>query len=241
MNIKYLKFNEIDSTNLYLKENYQSLDNWTIVEAKYQSAGRGRYTRKFLIDYGKGLIESILLKEEFAFQNADLISIMIGAALSKTLESYGVRSSIKWPNDVLVNDKKISGILLEGVSTSKMEALILGIGININQDTFPKELDHAISLKMVINKETSIDNFSDLFNGTFIKLYESFKNNHDKSFIDYLNSKLAYKNEEVYGEVNGEKRKIKILKIEDDGCLLVVDNEKLMKLRSGELSFHGCL
>lgn len=235
----YLRFDEIDSTNTYLKNNYQSLNDWTIVQANFQSAGRGRLERKFLIEKGKGLIESILLKDEFAFENTELISILVGVALSKTLEEYNVNSLIKWPNDILVNGKKISGILLEGVSTSKMEALIVGIGMNLNQDRFSEELTNAISLKMVLNEDISIEEFSYKFNDKLFNLYESFKNGNDIEFLNHASKNLAYKNEIVFALVNGTKKLVRILKILENGHLLIEDNGETRELRSGEISFHS--
>ena len=189
MELNYLKFDEIDSTNLYLKKNYDKLPNWTIVQANFQTAGRGRFSRTFEVDKGKGMIESILLKDDFAFDNHELLSILTGVALCKTLEKYGFDPMIKWPNDVLLNGKKVSGILLESVIGEKMEALIIGIGVNINQDKFSEELNNAISLKMISNKEFSVDKFSSEFNKIFSFMYENFMVTNEKSFINYVKNK----------------------------------------------------
>ncbi len=240
MELNYLKFKEIDSTNLYLKKNYDKLPNRTILQADFQTHGRGRFSRSFEIEEGKGLIESILLKDDFAFDNFELLSLMTGVALCKTLEIYGLNPKIKWPNDVLLNNKKVSGILLESVIQEKMEALIIGIGVNINQDFFPKELSNAISLKMILKKEISINDFSKTFNKTFNMMYENLKFKNEKEFIMYAKNKNIYKNKYVNASINGNLETVFVLDILDNGHLLVKYNNREIEVKSGEISFHCC-
>ena len=240
MDLNYLKFDEIDSTNLYLKKNYDELPNWTVVKANFQTAGRGRFSRSFEVDKGKGMIESILLKDDFAFDNHELLSIMTGVALCKTLEEYGFDPMIKWPNDVLLNGKKVSGILLESVINEKMEALIIGIGVNINQDKFPEELNNAISLKMISNHEISVEEFSNDFNKTLSVMYENFMVTNEKSFIEYAKNKNYFKNKFVNAYVKGIKKKVKVMDILTNGHLLVNDGTNDIEIESGEITFHNC-
>ncbi len=240
MELNYLKFDEIDSTNLYLKNNYDKLPNWTIVQANFQTAGKGRFSRTFEVDKGRGMIESILLKDDFAFDNHELLSILTGVALCKTLEKYGFDPMIKWPNDVLLNGKKVSGILLESVIREKMEALIIGVGVNINQDKFPKELNNAISLKMVSNKEISVEEFSNVFNKTFSVMYEKFMVTNEKSFINYVKNKNYFKGKFTDAYINGVKTRVKVLDILDNGHLLVNDGNYDVEIESGEITFHNC-
>ena len=240
MELNYLKFDEIDSTNLYLKNNYDKLPNWTIVQANFQTAGRGRFSRTFEVDKGRGMIESILLKDDFAFDNHELLSILTGVALCKTLEKYGFDPMIKWPNDVLLNEKKVSGILLESVISEKMEALIIGVGVNINQDKFPRELNNAISLKMVSNKEISVEEFSNVFNKTFSVMYEKFMVTNEKSFINYVKNKNYFKGKFTDAYINGVKTRVKVLDILDNGHLLVNDGNYDVEIESGEITFHNC-
>ena len=240
MELNYLKFDEIDSTNLYLKKNYDKLPNWTIVQANFQTAGRGRFSRTFEVDKGKGMIESILLKDDFAFDNHELLSILTGVALCKTLEKNGFDPMIKWPNDVLLNGKKVSGILLESVIGEKMEALIIGIGVNINQDKFSEELNNAISLKMVSNKEFSVDEFSSEFNKIFSFMYENFMVTNEKSFINYVKNKNYFKGKFTNAYIKGVQERVKVLDILENGHLLVNDGNNDIEIESGEITFHNC-
>ena len=114
MNYKSLHFNEIDSTNTYLKNNYLSLDNFTFVSSDYQSNGKGRNDRKWLSDSGENLMFSFLIKDSSLINIAPSLSMMAACEVAKLLEELDIKKvSIKWPNDVLVSDKKICGILLD--------------------------------------------------------------------------------------------------------------------------------
>ena len=114
MNFHYLHFDEIDSTNNYLKNSYQLLDNFTFVSADYQSKGKGRNDRVWESIKGSNLMFSILIKDPKLIEVSTILSLVTAVEISRLLESYSINNvSIKWPNDVLVNDKKICGILLE--------------------------------------------------------------------------------------------------------------------------------
>ena len=132
-------FNEVDSTNTYLKENYRIYKNLSFVDASYQSKGKGRLGRSWEANKDESLIFSVLIKDKKLLQNAPKLSLVAGVAVFKYLEQIGLKNiSIKWPNDIYVNGKKICGILLESVSHEKVDAAIIGIGLNVNQEAFPE-------------------------------------------------------------------------------------------------------
>ena len=133
---------EVDSTN---KELLRRLDSDTpelfAVTADKQTAGLGRLGRNWVTEAGKSLAVSVLLRPTSRSQ-IDWITIMAGLALSSALEKHGLIVSLKWPNDLLVDGKKLSGILAEMVD---LNTVVLGIGINIKpQEHSP---DTATSLQ----------------------------------------------------------------------------------------------
>ena len=131
-----IHFKEIDSTNTWLKENYRTLEDMTSVSARLQTAGRGRRGRSWESQEGN-LYLSLLLKDEKCLRHVDAISTVSAYLILKVLEGYGIKDlGIKWPNDIYVKDEKICGILLESVSTDRLECLIIGIGLNVNQKEF---------------------------------------------------------------------------------------------------------
>ena len=110
--MEFLYLDEVDSTNLYGKKNIDTLADKTVISAKRQLSGRGRLNRVWL-DLGEGnLFVSLVLKPSLKFDEkfANLTQYL-SVILCKTLEQYGLQPEIKWPNDVLINGKKVAGIL----------------------------------------------------------------------------------------------------------------------------------
>ena len=134
MNI--IQLEEVSSTNLYAKENLDSFEDKTVIIAISQTSGRGRFDRKW-VDLGEGnLFMTIVLKPSNSFEEVYAnLTQYLSVVLTKILEEYGLSPKIKWPNDVLVNDAKISGILCETVMQgTNFKGLVLGIGVNLNAD-----------------------------------------------------------------------------------------------------------
>ena len=156
--MKQIHFDTIDSTNTYLKNNYQNLDDMTFVSATSQSSGRGRNNRTWLDD-GNNLLFSLLIKNDYLMDSYKILSILSAYSIIEVLETYGINNlSIKWPNDVYVDDNKICGILLESVSKEKLECLIIGVGLNVNQDIFEGEFIHQpTSMKNILNINIDIE------------------------------------------------------------------------------------
>lgn len=119
------------STNLYARSTLTPYDR--VVVAEKQSAGMGKDGRKFISDKG-GVYMTLQLNRRLDPKDATKYVILSGMAVEKVLSGYEVKSELKWPNDVLVRKKKICGILCEYACTPTVNALILGIGINVEND-----------------------------------------------------------------------------------------------------------
>lgn len=150
-----LYFDELSSTNTKALELSSSeLKNGTIVFTDDQITGRGRRDNKWSSTSGKSLTFSIILYPNCPIDQLNKFSIITGLAVSKTLEEIGLKPSLKWPNDILINNKKICGILIESkLSGNSVKALVIGIGINVNEDIsdFPFDLQN-ISTSIKIEK-----------------------------------------------------------------------------------------
>jgi BirA family biotin operon repressor/biotin-[acetyl-CoA-carboxylase] ligase len=111
------------------------------IVSREQTAGRGRESRKWVSPLDAGLYFSIVLRPKIAMQQWPLITLMAAVAVHDAIETaFGIDCDIKWPNDILCRDRKLSGILAETIETQKGPAVILGIGINLSSEAFPPEL-----------------------------------------------------------------------------------------------------
>ncbi|MBO7238683.1 MAG: biotin--[acetyl-CoA-carboxylase] ligase [Elusimicrobiaceae bacterium] len=183
---KMLRFDELDSTNAYAKRNCSLIENQTIIVAKTQSAGRGRLSRSWLSEPG-GLYFSVVLKPTQITHLANLTQLM-ALSVCQVLRELGVAAQLKWPNDVLVNDKKICGILSEAVtSENKFDALVLGVGVNIAQTDLSRAGQPAVSLAMLginYDAEKMLQQILDRF---FAQYENVLQNGFSAIRTDYLN------------------------------------------------------
>ena len=231
--MKHIHFNTINSTNQYLKDNYESLDNLTIISADHQTNGRGRFNRKWFDS--DDLLFSILLKENI--ENPADYSLVIAKTVFTVLNKYMTNVSIKWPNDILVNDNKVCGILLEAVTTSKLECVIIGVGINVNTSEFSDDLKiKATSLSKELNK--TIDK-EELFNKIINSFEEDYKEyvNGNKEYLEIINDNFYLKNKNVMFTYNNQVLNGTALGINNNGEILIKVNDEIVEISTGEVTF----
>lgn len=136
MNINILRFDTIDSTNTEaLKQARLGADEGLCVVARHQTAGRGRHGRTWVSEKDAGLYFSIVLRPKIETKYVPLITLMTGVAVHDTLSHFGLSPDIKWVNDILVDEKKIAGILAETAETNTGLAVVVGVGINTTDGT----------------------------------------------------------------------------------------------------------
>ncbi|MEM2842664.1 MAG: biotin--[acetyl-CoA-carboxylase] ligase [Candidatus Bathyarchaeia archaeon] len=160
-NFKIFWFKTVNSTNDIAKKlAEEGFEEGVIVISETQIKGRGRYKRTWFSPKG-GLWFSIILRPKINPNEAFKLSFLTVLSIAKALnELYNLEVAIKWPNDILINEKKVCGILSETkIKNGKLEFIILGIGINANipAEVFPKELKGtSTSLKILLGREISI-------------------------------------------------------------------------------------
>ena len=159
---------EVESTNRYAKEHISERDNLSVVAAAYQSAGKGQGDHKWHAKPGENMLISIVLKNT-GIRPAEQgkISDMAAQSVVELLESHGIDAWIKPPNDIWVDTKKICGILIEhSLRGNHISWSIIGIGLNVNQTSFPDDLPNPTSMRL--EKEgadirTLISEFMEIF------------------------------------------------------------------------------
>jgi BirA family biotin operon repressor/biotin-[acetyl-CoA-carboxylase] ligase len=157
---KVIEFDELDSTNNQAKERLEKGDHeGAIVLARSQTAGRGRRGREWLSPSG-GLYFSLIVRPRVSTEQTPLLGILASCAVCTSLREMGVgRATVKWPNDVLVGDSKICGILAESVSVGgEIVGVVLGVGVN--QNSVSSELESRLgvpvaSVRSEVGAETS--------------------------------------------------------------------------------------
>ena len=141
-------FDEIDSTNIKAKElAEQGYPNGTLVVADQQVSGRGRRGRSWESPSGTGIFMTLMLKPEINPNNASMLTLVAALAVAKAIKDVtGLEAQIKWPNDIVINGKKICGILTEmSAQFDYINHIVIGIGINVHNEVFSDEIAHMAS------------------------------------------------------------------------------------------------
>ena len=145
-----------DSTNTRLKlAGEQGAPNGSVAVANAQEAGKGRLGRHWETPRGSALAFSLLLRPQIQPENASMLTLVAALAVSRAIDEYaGIKTQIKWPNDIVYQGKKLCGILTEmSADMDQIHYVIVGIGINVQMTDFPKEIQNtATSLKLVTGK-----------------------------------------------------------------------------------------
>lgn len=233
--MKKIHLDEITSTNTYAKENSDTLEDKSIIYTDRQTAGRGRFERKWVDLGSRNLYMTIFLRlgPEFRESYSNLTQYL-SLVNCKTLEEYGVIPKIKWPNDTLVNNKKISGILSEAIfSGNRLKAIILGIGVNLNANVkdvraIPDRV--ATALNIETSQDIDRDEFLDKLVSNFFKGYDNFiKNGFESIKKDYIDHSVLI----------GEKITIQVLNKKINGIYKTINNDGTIKLltQKGEENF----
>ena len=184
-------FPELESTNIIAKEKAlhttEAIDEGTIIIAEKQSAGKGRLGRKWFSPAG-GIWLSIILYPQLPPSYIPRITLMTAVAAVKAIKiCTQIEPQIKWPNDILINKKKVCGILTEmSAELDMINWVVVGIGINVNIDLqkFPKDIqENTISLKEVSGKEVLRVKLTQAFLWEFEKYYESLKRRESSSIL----------------------------------------------------------
>jgi BirA family transcriptional regulator, biotin operon repressor / biotin---[acetyl-CoA-carboxylase] ligase len=158
-----LRFDELASTNDRARElALQGMAEGVAVIARKQTAGRGRQGRNWSSPADAGLYLSLILRPRATPAQASLITLAAAVAVCETLGlDFAVTADIKWPNDILLNQRKLCGILVESaIENSQLQYAILGIGVNLSQSQFPEELQQtATSLLLETGRRITPDEF----------------------------------------------------------------------------------
>lgn len=225
--MEFLYLDETNSTNTYCKEHLERIKDKTVVYTSKQTNGRGRFDRVWIDLGNENLFLSLVLKPSYELKPVYTnLTQYCALKLAKTFELYSVKPNIKWPNDILINGKKISGILAETVfSNNKLNGIIIGVGLNLNakKNQFSIIDKPVTALNLEINKTIDKDEFLKNFTDNFFNEYDQFLSNGFNTikedylkYVNFLGKKISF--------TDAGKKITGIAKnITDDGALVIDD------------------
>ena len=234
--MELLFLEEVDSTNKWAKENLSKIEDKTVVYTSYQTAGRGRLERKWSFMGEDNIYASIVLKPSGEMKEIySNLTQLLCLALCQTFEEYGVLPKIKWPNDIQINGKKISGILAEAVGgidkesgKFMLEGLVIGFGVNLNTkiEILSKIDQPATSLNIETGEFINREIFLKKLLEKFCLLYDKFI---EEGFLlireDYIR-RAGFLNKDVTVKVFDKKISGFAKDITETGALQIIDKQK---------------
>ena len=236
---KILFFEEVDSTNNKAKQIALEENDGTVVVSEMQTSGRGRRGREWHSPKG-GIYVSFILKPNIPPEKAPQLTLVSSLALVETLNAMnnGLNAKIKWPNDVLIRGKKVSGILTElSADMEKINYIVVGVGVNLNTDSnnLPET---GTSLKLEIKNDVSVNLFLKSFLEKYDSVYQKYLDGDINQIIKFWkeNSVTLGKNVKIIG-IN-ETYEGLAKDIDENGALILKIDNKEIKVYSGDVSLR---
>lgn len=236
--IDIFSYKTIDSTNTQMKKlAINGGKNHSVIVSEEQSAGRGRFGRSFYSPAQKGVYMSVLLKTGDSLQNATMITIKTAVAVRRAIAKlYDIEVAIKWVNDLYYRGKKVCGILSEAISdfeSGMIEAIIIGIGINVSTDNFPLEIA-SIATSLGLQEANRNQFIAEILNQLSAIIDEDFK-----LVLNEYRMASCVLHKQITFNQKGEQFTGLVREINDLGNLVVSSNGAEMVLTAGEVSIIG--
>lgn len=236
-----LQFDCVDSTNSYLKENAQLFPNGTVAIAREQYAGKGRRGKRWVSQAGMALSMSVLLTE-VEMEAVPLLPLFCGIGASRALSSYfDCGATLKWPNDVLVGEKKLAGILCESRILGSRVAVVCGIGVNVRQpESFftENQLPYGTSILSQTGREISLEEVAYRLLAAFDQVLEQYRHEGPEELLKEYSAVCVTLGREVQVEQAGVIRQGVARSVERDGSLCCC-GEEIFCVHGGEASVRG--
>ncbi len=238
--MKMIKLDAIDSTNSYLKKLLlkENINDFTVVVSKHQTNGRGRNGNLWANKPSLNLAFSVYKRfNNFSVNEKFMLNILSSISVYEVLKKYKLNNlTIKWPNDIMTENKKIAGILIENsVRGNKINHSVIGIGININQSQF-LDLPNATSVFLESGKKHSVEKIAVELKDAIQKNFTDFEI-RETELIEFYNSVLFKRNVTTdFTTVNAKKIQGTIIGVNKEGTLsLKQKNHKVFEYAENQI------
>lgn len=224
--MKIIKLSQTSSTNLVSQKllmNNEIKEN-TVVYARSQTSGRGMGTNTWHSESDKNLLFSLVFFADIKAEKHFFISMIVSLAICDYLVLKGIEANIKWPNDIVYENKKMAGILIENsILGNTIKTCVVGVGLNLNQIDFPSELPNPVSVKNITGENYNIDEEINAISHIISDKLVLLKQKSLVKIRELYYEKLYKFNEISNFKVNGETFAAKIINVEKDGRLIIKD------------------
>lgn len=238
-------YDSIESTNKLAKEIAMGEEEGTVIIAEEQTDGRGRLGRAWTSPKGSGIWMSIIIKPKIAPMDASKVTQITAASVYSAISEMGIETNIKWPNDIVLNGKKVSGILTEMTSEMmQINYMAIGIGINVNLDAgdIPEDIiEKATSLKIECGRKINRKELIARILNHFEYFYDKLILNEDiEESITICKEKSALIGKKIRVISRGKELEREAIDLTSSGELIVKDEDgNIEKIISGEVSVRG--
>jgi BirA family biotin operon repressor/biotin-[acetyl-CoA-carboxylase] ligase len=237
------RFHEIDSTNNYLaKLGREGFPEGVVVVADHQTNGRGRFGRKWSSEESKNLLFSVLLRPTFLnLDEVFVLTFAAGLSAAYAIEgTTGLEVTLKWPNDVLLQGKKICGILLEGsFDSGLLNYVVMGIGMNVNQKKFDETLSSiATSMAIVTGREFDREELLVFFLSHFSSIYDIVRKRDFYSIMKRWREKCKMFGKRIEVNLGNESFSGTFEDVGDDGKLILKTPKGMRYFSAGEVKIN---
>ncbi len=202
-----IKLDLVESTNNYAMQliDGNTAQHGLTVVAREQTKGKGQRGKAWLAARGQSLLMSIIVVPKHHLNDQFLFNASIVVAIANVLQNLDneLRVKIKWPNDIIVNDKKAGGVLIENVLRgSAWTHSVIGFGLNVQQASFPDDLPHATSLKIAAGREFEPDELAELLHTAIMETVDG-QRDSDQQIAEYNNYLFKAGGQQAFSDANG--------------------------------------
>lgn len=232
--VKYFK-TCLTTQTIAHKEAQSGAADGTLIISEEQTAGKGRLARPWVSSSGRGIWMSLIIRPELAPQQAPQLTLVAAVAIVRAIEEVAdIQPVIKWPNDILLNGKKITGILTElQADPDRVKAIILGIGVNANQqlEDFPEEL-HSIATSLLMETGKKVDR------AKLVAKIMQYVEQYTALYVEkgFAPIKLLW---ESYATITGKRIRANMVKESVDGVALGISEDGRLELQLDDGTIRG--